>query len=371
MKAPAVLAAAGLAALAIAWSCAHGGAPAPVAAVPADAGMTTAAKPAPPPGPRWLKGNTHTHTGVSGDSQTDPDDVVRWYSEHGYDFVVFTDHNMVTTHPSSDQLLVLPGVELTHNPAHCQPPPPEPNGKCRIHVNALFVREHPTEKLVWQDDKVVDRVGKYQLAFDEARRLGGLIQVNHPNWHWGVNGELLTELARRGAVLVEIANQAFVTWNVGRPGKYPSTEEVWDQALTAGAHIWGVASDDAHNYYDVPFQREHGYGYGYPPGYGYVMVWARKQPEAIREAMEAGRFYASTGVQLERAEVDDGKLVVEVAPGGFAPYTIVFIGKGGAELARHEAADSAAYPLVDDGYVRAVVIDEYGQRAWVQPHWKN
>jgi Histidinol phosphatase and related hydrolases of the PHP family len=41
----------------------------------------------------WYKGNTHTHTFYS-DGDSLPDEVARWYVEHGYDFLVLTDHNV-------------------------------------------------------------------------------------------------------------------------------------------------------------------------------------------------------------------------------------------------------------------------------------
>ena len=40
---------------------------------------------------RFLKGELHLHSNRSGDSDTPPDEVVRWYAGHGYDFIVFTD----------------------------------------------------------------------------------------------------------------------------------------------------------------------------------------------------------------------------------------------------------------------------------------
>ena len=45
---------------------------------------------------RWYKGNTHTHT-LNSDGDSTPDDVVRWYREHGYQFLVLTDHNVLTS----------------------------------------------------------------------------------------------------------------------------------------------------------------------------------------------------------------------------------------------------------------------------------
>ena len=48
-----------------------------------------------PPLLHWYKGNTHTHT-LNSDGDSTPDDVVRWYREHGYRFLVLSDHNFLT-----------------------------------------------------------------------------------------------------------------------------------------------------------------------------------------------------------------------------------------------------------------------------------
>src|SRR5450432_2915738 len=88
--------------------------------------------------PGFLKGQLHLHSNRSGDSDTPPADVVRWYAAHGYDFIVFTDHNRITTLASTPSMLVIPGVELTQNLDRCSPPPPA-GSRCLLHVNALFV----------------------------------------------------------------------------------------------------------------------------------------------------------------------------------------------------------------------------------------
>ena len=44
---------------------------------------------------QWYKGNTHVHT-LNSDGDTAADNVVRWYREQGYNFVVITDHNFLT-----------------------------------------------------------------------------------------------------------------------------------------------------------------------------------------------------------------------------------------------------------------------------------
>src|SRR5690242_11824625 len=60
---------------------------------------------------RWLKGNTHTHT-LRSDGDASPETVVRWYREHGYDFLVITDHDQITL-VDGGGLLLIPGEEVT------------------------------------------------------------------------------------------------------------------------------------------------------------------------------------------------------------------------------------------------------------------
>src|SRR5688572_22013647 len=71
------------------------------------------------PQTRWYKGNTHTHT-LNSDGDTAPDEVVRWYREHGYQFLVLSDHNFLTSvdginalFGADERFLVIPGEEVT------------------------------------------------------------------------------------------------------------------------------------------------------------------------------------------------------------------------------------------------------------------
>jgi hypothetical protein len=321
---------------------------------------------------RYLKGQLHVHTANSVDSSTLPMDVVRWYERAGYDFIVVTDHNYTTEFAYGSTMLLITGAELTYNPSKCRPPPVEPDGRCRFHMNALFVPTPAPGEMPWDqpDEAVQDftRLGLYQRHLDAIKRLGGLAQLNHPTWHWGVDGTLLAELARRGVTLVEIANQAFSSWNAGTD-IYPGTEAIWDDALTRGAVLWGVASDDAHHYSAAELQARTAEGRPrYPPNQGWVMVRSRRDPQAIRDALVRGEFYSSTGVVLARAEIDKGALVIEVDASSPGTHWFRFIGAGGALLAQQEGR-GARFPLayVGEGYVRAVVADARGARAWVQP----
>ena len=84
-------------------------------------GISVAALPAQPsPKPaQFFKGNLHTHT-LNSDGDSTPDDVVRWYREHNYNFVTITDHNYLTDvdglnalHGADDKFLVMKGEEVT------------------------------------------------------------------------------------------------------------------------------------------------------------------------------------------------------------------------------------------------------------------
>lgn len=340
-----------------------------------DAGAALA--PPPPPiasdaGPEvWLRGSTHVHARPSGDSSEPIPNVIEWYEKRGYDFIFLTDHNRVSEIDAKaptpgqvvlrpvapKQLIVFSGIELTHNPSDCIPPG-DASGKCRIHVNLLGPTARPAGKITWANRKTHDRVAKYEAALAQQKQLGGLAQVNHPNWFWGMTPDVLVELALRGYGLVEIANSAFAKWNDGDKD-HPSTDALWDAALVRGVTLWGIASDDAHDYGP--------HGGKYPAGGGWIVAKAQRDPTAILEAIRAGRFYASNGVELSRAEVDAGALVVELAPKQRATVQWIENGRraGRATLTPSQRVARRAVPA--QGYLRAVVIRDDGKRAWVQP----
>jgi hypothetical protein len=335
------------------------------------ASLTIASVPRATPVPEapevWLKGATHVHARASGDSGEPNARVIDWYEQHHYDFIALTDHNRVSELDATSNtrgqvtlrdpragLIVFSGIELTHNPIGCLPVG-DPSNNCRIHVNLLGPTARPGGRLEWAERRSHARIDMYRAALNAQAALGGLAQINHPQWLWGMTPDLLVQLADRGVRLIEVANSAFSKWNAGGAG-HLSTEDLWDAALTRGATLWGTASDDAHDY--------EGRG-KYPPGGGWIVVHARREPGAILDALAAGQFYASNGVVLERAGVEGGELVVAVDPRAQGRYTIEFI-----ENARHVETIAGklarrAVPAV--GYLRAVVTRDDGKRAWVQP----
>jgi hypothetical protein len=352
------------------------------------------ARPAPPEGarpaaapslsslasaPRFLKGQLHAHSNRSGDSDTPPEEAAAWYAAHGYDFVVFTDHNRITEIPAPPGMLVLPGVELTQNLPTCEPPP-EPGFACLLHINALFVEpragdgsaareteERPGTPASWGPLASLSRVDLYGRAVDRARALGGVAQLNHPNFHRGADLKVILSLARRGLSLVEIANQAADSDNEG-DARHPSAEALWDAALAEGARVYGTASDDAHHYGDAAKVRARG-EIAYVGDLGFVMVRAPRSAAGLRAAIEAGDFYSSTGVLLDRLERSEEAINLDVHPTeGDAPLIEVIA--DGAVVSR---ARGAALRFDPRGrakrYLRVRITDAKGRRAWTQPLW--
>src|SRR5687768_9734332 len=116
--------------------------------------------------PRWFKGNTHTHT-LNSDGDSTPDDVVRWYREHGYQFLVLTDHNFHTRvdglnalHAADDRFLVVRGEEVTST-----------SGGKPVHVNGLDTASRVGSQTGAEGSSVVDVL---QRSIDGIRTASGV-----------------------------------------------------------------------------------------------------------------------------------------------------------------------------------------------------
>lgn len=319
--------------------------------------------PAVAPTMAWLKGQTHLHSDRSGDSRTPPETVVRWYAAHGYDFIVFTDHNVVTRPRPSPRptMLVLSGAELTWNAPTCGPP----SSPCNLHLNALFAAAPANDRTVaLAPANPGDRASVFAAELALTSALGGVAQLNHPNYHYAADAALLAGLAAQGLRLVEFSNASLGCQNEG-DATHPSTEALWDAVLDRGADVWNVASDDAHHYEDAATLRARGETV-YEGDRGWVMVHAAREPGALRAAMVRGEFYSSTGPRIARIDGAGDALRLRLE----SPARTRFLGDGGRVLATVDGVE-AALPLAslptDLRWVRAVVDDGAGRRAWVQP----
>jgi hypothetical protein len=295
----------------------------------------------------WYKGNLHTHT-INSDGDSAPDAVARWYKEHRYHFLVLSDHNFFTNPEplngifgAEERFLLIPGEEVTSR-----------YEKKAVHVNAFRVRE--TIPPVF-GHTLLETI---QKNVDAIRQAGALPSLNHPNFVWSVTPEELRQV--NDLKLFEVYNGHPTVHNFGGGGS-PSLDELWDVLLSAGREVYGIAVDDAH-YFKV-------FGPEYSnPGRGWVSVQAPQlSMDAILEAIEAGRFYASTGVELETMSRTSDSLRVSVKQRGNTKYTTRYIGKDGKVLASSYDLESSYTLRPGDAYVRATVLGSDGTTAWVQP----
>jgi hypothetical protein len=297
-------------------------------------------------GMRWWKGNTHTHTTMS-DGDSPPEVVVQWYKQHGYNFLVLSDHNVFTDPKKYAALndsgfLLISGEELTTR-AEQKP----------VHINGLNI-PHVLEP---RTDSTI--LGTIQKNVDAVRAVEGVPHINHPNFGWALDHEILMQVERDK--LLEIFNGHPLVHNWGGGGK-PSVEEIWDHLLSRGKRIYGIAVDDAHH-----FQGEFAPDRS-NPGRGWIAVRARSlKAEEIMTNLEAGLFYASTGVVLEDVTVTPSRISIVIRQRSDFLYTTEFIGPHGKVLARVEGPKPEYELKANVGYVRARVRDSGGAMAWVQP----
>ena len=127
-----------------------------------------------------------------------------------------------------------------------------------------------------------------------------------------------------------------------------------------------MAADDSHRYNGEQTR-------------AFTMVNARElSPDAVKDALRSGNFYASEGPRFRSIGIDGGEVRVECSPVEtilFLSNTVwcddrVFTGKRTGAICRAEAAcrTEAVYRVkATDRYVRVVLIDSSGGKAWSSP----
>ena len=268
---------------------------------------------------RWYRGNLHTHSTVgSGDGRSTPEEHRRWYQDHGYDFLAITDHDTLTRNghlSSEDFVLIENGVEYSGN-----------------HLVALGVQS----QLDWRLPR--------EAILESAWQEGGMAIAAHPNW----NGDHWPSSLLRSTVGLR-ALEIYNSHGEELDGS-PYATDRWDELLSGGVLVWGVASDDAHA------------AEGPVAGRGWVMAWAPRLRSAdLVAALRAGHFTACKGLSFQRLGLSAGRVEVRV-PGA---EILRLIGPGGALLAE-TGGGSAEFPLEMRGYAR-VEAQAGDDRCWSQP----
>ncbi|MCB1244504.1 MAG: PHP domain-containing protein [Verrucomicrobiales bacterium] len=380
--------------------------------------------------PTYYRGNTHTHS-LWSDGNDFPEMIVDWYQQQGYDFIALSDHNILAEgdkwmaveavksrqkvpgagamekyrarfgetwvktrekdgktevrlstleeyrgrFEKPGEFLIVPAEEISSTWRTASAPKGLP-----VHINVVNVKEvikpaiRPT---------AVETMRAVLLSVLEQERVTGqpmLAHLNHPNFQWAITAE---EIA-------QVVEERFVEIYNGHPGVHhlgdatrPGQEKIWDIANTIrlrdlhAAPLWGVATDDSHNYH----------GGEVSPGRGWVMVRAAAlEAGALVTAMKAGDFYASSGVTLREIRFDPStrrlsvSLVVE--PG--ATYRCELIGTRRAadspvgEVFASKTGASVDFDLPEDALYGRITItasvphgnpsfEGQKKQAWTQP----
>lgn len=295
---------------------------------------------------RWFKGNVHCHTSrIDGDST--PDEVALWYKAHNYNFLVISDHSVLTSpkeiqHLEDSSFILIPGEEISNN-----------FGIKSLHVNGIGI----TRGIRPLKGKSVEQILQYDI--DMIRGAGGLPQINHPSRRYSFDEKTILRL--KNVNLMEIYNFNKDNHNF-TAGGHPGMEEMWDAILSAGHVMYGTASDDAHW-----FKQEYSADKAMP-GKAWVVVKAPALNEKdIMASLASGQFYATDGIILKDVAVTDKAYTVEIEQHKDNTYTTFFIGRHGRILKKVDETKASYTFRGNELYVRAKIMASSGEFAITQP----
>lgn len=271
--------------------------------------------------PNWYRGNLHCHSNRS-DGGKPPEEVFAWYEEQGFDFIALTDHQKFFPGGQYGNLLVIPGIEE------------------RFHVVGLGMKEYPDEE--------VDR-SERQKVIDAILAHGGIAFQAHPYWLGMTDPELA---ACRGIFGVEVYNSV-CDYTIARGYSHVH----WDNQLSAGDFLLGLAVDDAHWH-----ETEAG------EGKGYVMVNTTElTTEHILSALLAGNYFSTQGPLFKALEIT-GDNEVYARFSRATRVDVVGSHQRGKVLLSEKGIEEVRYQIPpNQRYVRIQITDQAGKMAWSNP----
>lgn len=369
----------GVAQLAVAAALASMGA---VRGVAADAPTAPAVRLEEGNGWRWLRGNMHTHSHWS-DGNDYLEMIALWYRDHGYQFLVFTDHNVF-----ADEVRWINvreskgGVEAFEKLCAAMPQRVDrrtsESGELEVRLQTFAEVSKqfydPEKFLLIQGEEISDEFGpapvhlcaanlaevippmsggsvaeviqnNVRAVIKQRERTGQpmIVHLNHPNFRYGVTAEDLMRVSEER--FFEVYNGHTGVHNSG-DATHAGTERMWDVMLTQRLAIldmplvYGLAVDDSHDYHAIPSREAN-------PGRGWVMVLAQHlAPADLIASLEAGRFYSSSGVALRRIDVSADAYIIEAEPQDGVEYRIDFIGtRRGFDPSSEAVVDAEGKPV--------------------------
>jgi hypothetical protein len=274
----------------------------------------------------YRKAQLHCHT-TNSDGAFAPRELLERYRAAGYSFVVFTDHERITTCEDLNDgtFVALPGAETA--------------------IGRPFRPLGPHMGRLGAPGPLGQRGA--QAGIDATVAAGGVVSLHHPGW----NGNLGTGrwsvsemIALRGYRLIEISNHH---------SENQSDVDAWARVLAGRGPVHtvsGVAVDDLHR--DRDFNT------------GWVMVKAADvTPGALLQALRSGAVVASTGPAAE-FDVRDGAIACATDAN-----RIRFLDARGAVRYETRGPNAAYAADGSEGFVRVECHGSAGRVAWSQAFW--
>ena len=304
----------------------------------------------------FFKGNLHCHSTVS-DGRLTHAELISLYKDKGYAFLCFSDHEVFTdlTVLDTPDFISLPGVEWSCNNMDGQRWA-QTHHMHGIAGTAAMLREAKAQPL--SHGQIMPRFpfegeNSVQAMRSFMADRGCLTMYNHPLWSCTSpeNFGLL-----HGYTALEIYN-----FSCDLENHTAFADVYWDQLLSKGARIWGIATDDNHN----KITPDDSCG-------GWISVNAPAlSRDALLQAIGEGCFYASSGPVIRNYGIADMILSIACEP----VHHINFIAGGAVALGRtlwgadgEDSLTAASFALSgQERYVRIECVTKDGKTAWSNP----
>ncbi|HPO89507.1 MAG TPA: CehA/McbA family metallohydrolase [Victivallales bacterium] len=292
---------------------------------------------------KYFKGNFHCHSCWS-DGEAKPENVVKFYKFVGYDFVGISDHNILTELKNQKNLDI------------CEIPCSEYTGENYCHILAIGVSKAVKPE---SNSQKSDKLSILQDGINKSIEAGGIPVIAHPFWYWTLDADIIKKT--KNCYHFEICNASPDCNSFPLPGFEPG-DELWDQLLSSGRKFYGLASDDAHNYY-TPYNPRAPFA-----GKAFNGIFSTKlSPKNILNSLKKGDFFASTGIELKNYNVSKNYVEIEVKQIGREKTVIEFIGNEGKKLMTKTALKGKYFFKGNEKYVRIRIASTAGLWLWTQP----
>ncbi|WP_167834306.1 CehA/McbA family metallohydrolase [Mesobacillus selenatarsenatis] len=182
---------------------------------------------------RWYKGDFHTHTNES-DGKMSPREGMDQAKKMGLDYFAVTDHNIIPTKWIKDDMLTIPGIEITSSKGH---------------FNALGLKQWVDWRPTCTDGGMETEEGMNRVI-GEVRSAGALVSINHPMlqpWEWQFRTTPLSLVD-----VIEIWNDPTYKDN---PAATEEALQLWDILWNDGHRIYGIGGSDSHLRPDESYEK--------------------------------------------------------------------------------------------------------------------